>query len=62
MGSGVAWSAQAEARLNIRFNERKVQRATIFRTFFGTLTGTVPVWCYGVYNQSGYDTVISSSL
>lgn len=47
--------------INVRFTERKVSRAPLFRTYYGQavgLTGTTPVWCYGLYNQGGYDSVI----
>jgi hypothetical protein len=44
--------------INVRFTEKKVSRAPLFRTYFSTLTGTVPVYCYGLYNQGGYDSVI----
>jgi hypothetical protein len=41
--------------INVRFTEKKVSRAPLFRTYFSSLTGSVPVWCYGLYNQGGYD-------
>jgi hypothetical protein len=45
--------------INVRFTEKKVSRAPIFRTFAPTLTGDTPVWCQGVYNnQGGYDSLI----
>lgn len=45
--------------INVRFAERKVARAPIFRTYNSNpLTGVVPVWCYGLYNQGGFDSII----
>jgi hypothetical protein len=44
--------------INVRFTEKKVSRAPIFRVFASTLTGTTPVWCLGLYNQGGYDSLI----
>lgn len=44
--------------MNVRFNNKKVERAPIFRTFFTGLTGTAPVFSYGLYNQGGYDSLL----
>jgi hypothetical protein len=44
--------------INVRFTEKKVSRAPLFRTFSSALTGPTPVWCYGLYNQGGYDSII----
>jgi hypothetical protein len=44
--------------INVRFHERKVSRAPLFRIFYNALTGTTPVWCYGLYNRGGFDGLI----
>lgn len=44
--------------INVRFDNKQLQRAPIFRTLTASLTGTVPVWCYGVYVQSGFDSIL----
>jgi hypothetical protein len=44
--------------INVRFTEKKVSRAPIFRVFTSTLTGSTPVWCLGLYKQGGYDSLI----
>jgi hypothetical protein len=44
--------------INVRFDDQKVSRAPIFRTYFSSLTGTTPVWLYGLYNQGGFDSVL----
>ncbi len=49
--------------INVRFDNNKVQRAPVFRVLYGSLTGgaltgTVPVFCYGVYSPTSFDSVI----
>lgn len=44
--------------MNVRFDNNKVQRSPIFRKMQSGLTGTVPVFCYGVYNPTSFDSVI----
>lgn len=44
--------------MNVRFDNNKVQRAPIFRTLFASLTGSVPVWCFGLFSTSGFDSVL----
>jgi hypothetical protein len=44
--------------INVRFTERKVSRAPVFRTYFDALSGTVPVWCHSLFNTGGYDSIV----
>src|SRR5579863_3673628 len=49
-----AWSGG----INVRFTSNKVQRAPIHRLMKSGLSATTPVFCYGLYTQDGYDSVI----
>jgi hypothetical protein len=44
--------------INVRFTERKVSRAPVFRTYFDALSGTVPVWCHSLFKTGGYDSIV----
>jgi hypothetical protein len=44
--------------INVRFDSGAVSRASAFRTVFDTLTGTTPVFAYGLFSTSGFDSIL----